>query len=81
METKSKSIFYNMKHKDFSKLKNDEAIVIKPADKERAVVILKTGHYQSMTMKHLLDENTYKKLGTCLGNKIHSNILRFLLEI
>ena len=49
---------------------NDEIIVIKPPDKGRAVVILSIGHYQSMIMQHLLDENTCKKL-------IQRNILRF----
>ena len=34
-----------MKQKELSKLTNDENIVIKPADKGRAVVIFSTGHY------------------------------------
>ena len=51
-----------MEQKELSKLSNDETIVIKPADKWGAVVILSTGHYQSMLMQHILDENTYKKL-------------------
>ena len=29
-------------------------------------------------MQHLLDENTYKKLGSCIDSKIQSNVLRFL---
>ena len=49
----------------------------KPADKA-AVVTLSTGHYQSMIMEHLWDENTYNKLYTCFGNKIESKLLRFL---
>ena len=61
METKSKSNLSNMEQKDFLKLSNDETIVIKPADKGGAVVILSTGHYQSMIMQHLSDENTHKK--------------------
>ena len=51
-----------MEQKELSKLTNDHTIVIKYADKGRAAVILSTGHYQSMIMQHLLDENTYKKL-------------------
>ena len=35
-------------------------IVIKPADKERAVVTTSIGHYQSMIMQYLLDKNTCK---------------------
>ena len=63
METKCKSNLSNMEQKELSKLNNDETIVIKLSDKGGAVVILSTGHYQSMIMEHLLDENTYKKLG------------------
>ena len=38
METKSKRNLSNMEQKELSKLSNDETIVIKPADKEGAVV-------------------------------------------
>ena len=78
METKSKSILSNMEQKELSKLINDETIVTKPADKGGAVVILSTGHYQSMIMQHLLDENTYKKVDSCIDSKMQSNLLRFL---
>ena len=61
METKSKRNLCNMDQKEVPKLSNDETIVIKPADKGGAVLILSTGHYQSMIMQHLLDENTFKK--------------------
>ena len=50
-----------MELKELSKLSNRETIVIKPAGKGGAVVILSTGHYQSMIMQHLLDENTKKQ--------------------
>ena len=50
-----------MEEKGLSKLSNDEAIVIKLAERGEAAVIYSTGHYQSMIMQHLLDENTYKK--------------------
>ena len=39
METKCKSNISNMEQKEFSKLNNDETIVIKPADKRGVVVI------------------------------------------
>ena len=55
METIFKSNLSNMEQKELSKLANDESIVIKPADKVGAVVLLSTGHYQSMIMQHLLD--------------------------
>ena len=64
METKSKSNLSNMEQKELSKLSNDKSIVIKHADKGGAVVILSTGHYQSMIMQNLLDENRYKKLAS-----------------
>ena len=78
METKFKSNLSNMEQKELSKLANDETIVITLAEKEEPVVILSTGHYQSMIMQHLLDENTYKKLDSCIDSKIQSDLLRFL---
>ena len=53
METKSKSNLSYIKQKELSKLNNDEAIVIKPADKGVAVVILSISHYENMIMQHL----------------------------
>ena len=58
METKSKSNISNIEQKELSKLINEKTIVIKPADKCMNVVILSTGYYQSMIMKHLLGKNT-----------------------
>ena len=78
METKSKSNPSNMEQKELSQLSNDETIVIEPADKGGAVVILSTCHHQSMIMQHLLDENSYKKLDSYIDNKIQGNLLRFL---
>ena len=40
METKSRSNLSNMEQKELPKLRNDETIAIKPADKGEAVVIL-----------------------------------------
>ena len=45
MEAKSNSNLSNMEQKELSKLSNDEIIVIKPADKGGAALILSTGHY------------------------------------
>ena len=73
METKFKSNLSNMEQQELSKLTNNETIVITSADKGGAVVILSTGHYQSMIMQHLLDENTYKKLDSCIDSKIQSD--------
>ena len=70
METKFKSNLSNMDLKEFSKLTNDEIIVIKAADKGGAAVVLSTCHYQSMIMQRLLDKNTYKKLDPCIGSKM-----------
>ena len=78
METKFKSNLSNLEQKELSKLANDETKVITLAEKEEPVVILSTGHYQSMIMQHLLDENTYKKLDSCIDSKIQSDLLRFL---
>ena len=50
METKFKSDLSNMEQKELSKLTNDETLVIKPADKGGAAVILPTENYQSMIM-------------------------------
>ena len=78
METKSKSNLSNMEHKELSKLSIGETIVIKLQDEGGAAVILSTDHYQSMIMQPMLDENTYKKLDSCIDSKIQSNPLRFL---
>ena len=75
---KSKNNLSNMEQKELSKLTNDETIVIKPEDKGWAVVILSTGHYQSMIMQHLSYETTYKKLDSCMDSNIQSDLLRFL---
>ena len=58
METKSKSNLCNMEQKELSKLSNDETIVIKPADKGGAVVILSTGHYIQKTRLLHRQQNT-----------------------
>ena len=80
METKLKSNLSNMEQKELSKLRSDDTLVIKPADKGGAVVIISTSHHQSMIMQHLLDENTYKKPDSCTDNKIQSSLLRFLRQ-
>ena len=74
MEAKSKSNFSNMEQKELSKLINDKTIAVKPANKEEAVLILSTGHYQSMIIQHLLDQNKYKNPDTCIANKLHSEL-------
>ena len=66
MKTKPKTNLSKMKQEELLELRNDETIVIKDPDKGEAAVILSAGHYQSMIMQHLLDENTYTKLETRL---------------
>ena len=78
MEAKSKCNLSNMEQKDLLKLSNDKTIVIKPADKGGTVVILSTGHYQTMIMQHISDENTHKKLDYRIDSKIQRKLLRFL---
>ena len=67
-----------MEKGELFKLRNDEILVTKFADKAGAAVILSTEHYQSMIMQHLLDENTSRKLDSCINSKIQCNLLRFL---
>ena len=55
-------------------------MVIKPPDKGGAIVIFSTGQYQCMIIQHLLVENTYKKLDSCIDNKIQSNLLRLITQ-
>ena len=62
MVTKSKSNLSNKEQKELSKLTSNETIVIKSVHKGGAVRIFSTGHYQSMIMQSLSDENTYKKI-------------------
>ena len=50
MEAKSKGSLSTMEQKEPSKLRNNEAIIIKPEGKGRAVVIFSKAHYQSMIM-------------------------------
>ena len=76
LETKSRSNYSNMEKRELFKLRNDEILIIKFAEKGGAVVILSTEHYQSMIMQHLLDENTYRKLDSCIDSKIQSNLFK-----
>ena len=61
-----------------SKLINDKTIIIKPADKGGAVVVLSTEHYKTMIMHHLDDASTYKKLDLNIDMKIHKNLKKLL---
>ena len=51
-------------------LKNDESIVIKEADKEGAVVIMDSEHYEQMIYTQIEDKTTYKKVDPSCDNKI-----------
>ena len=48
------------------KMKNNESIVIKEADKGGAVVIMDSVYYEQIIYKQLEDKNTYKKSGSIL---------------
>ena len=65
-----------MEQEELWKLSNDETIIIKPADKGRAVVILSKDHYQSMINIHWM--KWLQKLNPCINSKIQSNLSRFL---
>ena len=80
METKSKSNLSQTEQKEPSKLSYNKTIVIKPTDMGGVVVILSRSHYQNIIMQHRSDENTHKKLGSCIDNKIQYNLLRFLSQ-
>ena len=58
-------------------MSNDETIVIKSADNRGVVVIVSTGHCQSMIMQNQLDKNINIKLDSYFSDKIQSNLLRF----
>lgn len=80
LETKSISNPYIKEQKEFSKLRDDEAMVTKPTDRGAAVVFIATIHYQSKIMQHLLGQNTDKKNNSCISNKIQSNVSRFFRQ-
>ena len=61
MDLSSKNNLSKTEQSELSKLINDKTIIIKPADKGGAVVILSTEHYKTMIMQHLDDASTYKK--------------------
>ena len=78
MEICSKNNLSKMKQSELSKLIKDRTIITKPADKRCAAVILSTEHYKTMTMKHLDDASTYKKVDSNIEMKIHKNLKKFL---
>ena len=55
-------------------------MIIKPAVKGGALVIFAEGYHKIMILQHLLDEKMYKKLDSCIDNKIQINFLRFLRQ-
>lgn len=78
METRYKNNLSKKEQTELLKLQTDKTIVVKPADKGGAVVILSTGHYQDMIMTHLNDDQTYKQLDFCIDKKIQSNLQKLL---
>ena len=63
---------------ELSKLINDKTIIIKPADKGGAEVVLSTEHYKTIIMQHLDDASTYKKFDLNIDMKIHKNLKKLL---
>ena len=51
-----------MEELEFSKLISDRIIIMKPVEMGGAAVVLSTEHYKIVTMQHLDDASTYKKL-------------------
>ena len=78
MDISSKSNLSKTEQSELSKLINDKTIIIKPADKGGAVVVLSTEHYKTMIMQHLDDASTYKKLDLNIDMKIHKNLKKLL---
>ena len=54
-------------------LKNDNSIVIKEGDKEGAVVIMDSAHYEQMIYKQLEDKNTKKVDPSCDNKTMRTN--------
>ena len=78
MDISSKNNLSETEQSELSKLINSKAIIIKPADKGSAVVVLSTEHYQTMIMQHLDDASPYKKLDLNIDMKIHKNLKMLL---
>ena len=66
MDMSSKNNLSQTEQSELSKLINDKAIIIKPADKGGgrgvAAVVLSTEHYKTMIMQHFDDASAYKNL-------------------
>ena len=69
-----------MEQNELLKLRNNETMIIKPAGKGGAVVIFAKDYHKIMIIQHLLDEKMYKRLVSCIDNKIQTNFLRFLRQ-
>ena len=78
MDVSSKNNLSKTEQSELSKLINDKTIIIKPAEKGGAVVVLSTEHYKTMIVQHLDDASTYKKLDMNIDMKIHKNLKKLL---
>ena len=74
MDIFSKNNLSKMEQSELSKLINDKTIILKPADKRGAVVVISTEHYKTMIMQQLDYASTYKKLDLNIDMKIHKNL-------
>ena len=73
MDMRSKNNLSKVEQSELSKLIKDRTIIIKPADKGCAAVILSSEHYKTMIMQHLDDTSTYKKLDLNIDMKTYKN--------
>ena len=78
MDISSNNNLSKTEESELSKLINDKTIIIKPADKGGAVVVLSTEHYKTMIMQHLDDASTYKILDLNIDMKIHKKLKKLL---
>ena len=78
MDICSKNNLSKVEQSELPKLINDRTIIIKPADKGGAVVVLSTEHYKNVIMQYLDDASTYKKLELNIDMKIHKNLKKLL---
>ena len=69
-----------LKHKwqDILNLKKNNDIVIKEADKGRAVIMMNTKHYLKMISDHLNDETTYKMVEANCDAKVMKGIAKII---
>ena len=77
LDPKDLSTFHNLttgEHKALMELKNNDSVIIKPADKGGAVVIMDIIDYRAECLRLLSDERTYQKLAQDPSQGLKSEI-------